>query len=127
MLTGITRFGQSNITSPAVSQASLLALDYHHRRRSGRSYFFAMKPSSSWTVPTRRELILVFGLLVVLLFVSQNDGLVLSPESVKLDEVTGKEGNGVQSSFSDNSLRDPRLSWGETPPETTLVAHAAGV
>ncbi|TDL23888.1 hypothetical protein BD410DRAFT_786555 [Rickenella mellea] len=85
-----------------------------------------MKPSSSWTVPTRRELILVFGLLVVLLFVSQNDGLVFSPESVKLDEVTGKEGNGVQSSFSDNSLRDPRLTWGETPPETTLVAHAAG-
>ncbi|TDL25814.1 hypothetical protein BD410DRAFT_813500 [Rickenella mellea] len=74
----------------------------------------------------RRERFIVFGLLVAFIFVSQHDVRVFSLESVKLDEVRGKEETGIQNTFSRPLLRDSRLSWRDTPPETRLLAHAPG-
>ncbi|TDL21871.1 hypothetical protein BD410DRAFT_771196 [Rickenella mellea] len=79
--------------------------------------------SSSRSVPTRRELLLVVGLLVLVIFVSRNDAIVFSPESVKFDDVRE---TGVRTRFPETPLRDPWLTWGEIPPETTVVAHAPG-
>ncbi|TDL21873.1 hypothetical protein BD410DRAFT_803963 [Rickenella mellea] len=75
------------------------------------------------SVLTRRELLLIFGLLVVLIFVFQNGAVVFSPPSVTLDDV-GE--TGMRNRFSGPHLRDPWLTWSDTPPETTLVAHAPG-
>ncbi|THH05519.1 hypothetical protein EW145_g4737 [Phellinidium pouzarii] len=86
-----------------------------------------MKPVSA-LVPTRRELVLLAGLLVFLLFITRSEYIPTSNSvSHVLDGANENASHGVQNSVAvSNTYPEPRLTWTDAVPETKMLHHVPG-
>ena len=84
-----------------------------------------MKTPSTFS-PTRRELVLLTGLLVLLLFLTQSEYITtLKPQNVGITREIQLH-DGKHAFFSTGAYPSPRFTWSNTVPETDIVAHVPG-
>lgn len=77
--------------------------------------------------PTRRELVLVVGLLLTLLLLSQFHVFPSrSPPLLFEDEDESSTGLAVVEKQVTPSFPEPRLRWTDLPPETKHIAYSPG-